>query len=178
MNKIERTCPAVFAIDKIGRISNYSNKTAIRKELIKLSEKHCAYCNCILRVSEYTPHIEHYRPKQKFPNLEQIWHNLFASCPKCNEYKGNKYPDVKPLKPDTLDYDFDYWFEINWENCKIKPNPLRDKNEQKRAKITIEWLGLNKGSRPTSRKEELDRFNKSSGGDIDRWSYLYLLERR
>ncbi len=102
---------------------------------------------------------------------------MFASCPKCNEYKGYKFPDIKPLKPDKEEYNFDYWFEINWTNYKIKPNPLRNEDEQKRAKTTIDWLGLNKGSRPNSRAREAEIFEKSYNPNIEDWSYSFVLER-
>lgn len=177
MNRINRVFPSdKIKTDKIGRISSYStSKAHIRKELIRMSEARCAYCNCILHISEYTPHIEHFKPKDKFPNLETVWHNLFASCPKCNEYKGSDYPNVKPLKPDTEEYDFDYWFEIKWETYEILPNSLRDENEQKKAEETIKWLGLNRDSRPISRGEIVEQFKE---GNLDDWSYKFMLERK
>ncbi len=176
MNKIERVCPTSFTVDKIGRISNYpSSKNAIRQELIAMSQTRCAYCDCILRISDFTPHIEHYKPKQKFPNLEKVWHNLFASCPKCNEYKNDKYPKIKPLKPDTEEYSFDYWFEINWATCEILPNSLRKDYERKRAEETIKWLGLNEDSRLKSRRRVAKNYEF---GKLDDWSYKFMLERK
>jgi uncharacterized protein (TIGR02646 family) len=176
MNKINRTCAvSSIKIDKIGRISNYSNNKSIREGLIQMSENCCAFCNCTFSLSsQYTPHIEHYKPKKMFPNLEKVWHNLFASCPKCNEYKGDTYPEIKPLKPDTEEYDFDYWFEIKWETFEIIPNPLRNEQQQKRAEATIKWLGFNKDSRPQSRKLISKQFN---GSNIEDWSYKFMLQR-
>jgi len=175
MNKILRICPTSLHIDKIGRISNFSiNQRTIRIELMELSQHHCMFCDCILHLSEYTPHIEHFKPKNIFPNLESTWHNLFVSCPKCNSNKGNKYPTLKPLKPDTKDYSFDYWFEINWKTYEINPNSLRSEAEKNRAKITIEWLGLNKESRPHARNEEVNRYD---GSNLNDWSYRVFIER-
>ena len=177
MKYIKRTCPTSFQIDKIGRILNYSSKKSIiREELIKMSEKHCVYCDCVLHIAEYTPHIEHFKPKKLFFNLENIWFNLFVSCPKCNENKGNKFPKIKPLKPDNLDYNFDYWFEIKWETYEIKPNILRDNNEQKKAQTTIDWLGLNKDSRSKSRKIEYKKYKNNTNQNINDYSYRFLLE--
>ncbi len=175
MNRINRTIPASLSIDKIGRILHYStHKDLVRKELISLSENHCAYCDCILHISEYTPHIEHFKPREKSPSLENVWHNLFAACPKCNSNKGGFYPNIKPLKPDTLEYDFDYWFEIDWKTCEIFPNTIRNENEKQRAEETIKWLGLNRDMRPKNRKKEAERYD---GGELDDWSYRFLLER-
>ncbi len=179
MNKISRTCPkSPIKVDKIGRISNYSNnKQQIRKQLIEMSSNLCAYCNCWLKVTEYTPHIEHYKPKEKFPNLEIVWHNLFASCPKCNEIKGSKFPDIEPLKPDKENYHFDYWFKIDFETNFIKPNKLRNLEEQEIAQKTIDWLGLNDNDRPEARFDELEKYNSSDIKDVNKWSYPFFLER-
>lgn len=102
--------------------------------------------------------------------------NLFLSCYQCQEYKGSNFPDIAPLKPDADDYDFDYWFEIKWETFEIQPNPLRDTHQQKRAKITIEWLGPNKDSSPVARGEIVEQFTDSSNPND--WSYKFMLERK
>jgi len=176
MNKIERNYPQNLIVDKIGRISGFNQqKENIRNELMKLTQSHCAYCDCVLRLSEYTPHIEHFRPAESFPSLKEIWHNLFASCPKCNSIKGRRF-SKKALKPDKNEYSFDYWFEIEWETFKIKPNECRTDEEQLRAEITIDLLGLNDVERPKVRKNELHRY-KTLKGDINEFSYRFVLER-
>jgi hypothetical protein len=37
-------------------------------------------------------HVEHYRPKSKFPELANIFVNLFYACPICNTFKGDDWP--------------------------------------------------------------------------------------
>ncbi len=177
MNKIERTCPESFKIDKIGRVEHYDkNKDKIRKKLTKLTQLHCSYCDCLLHISEYTPHIEHFKPTKLYPNLKIVWHNLFASCPKCNSIKGSKFPKNMVLKPDTKNYNFDYWFEIDWKTNKIKPNEYIKEEEKLRAETTINLFGLNEVGRPNARKRELQIFQDRQG-NIDEYSYRFFIER-
>jgi len=37
-------------------------------------------------------HVEHYRPKSRFAQLENRFENLFYSCPICNVFKGDDWP--------------------------------------------------------------------------------------
>lgn len=57
-------------------------------------------------------HIEHYKPKSKFKDLENDINNLFYACPICNTFKSNDWP-AEPNKdhsinsypnPSILDY--------------------------------------------------------------------------
>ena len=176
MKKIKRTCPKTIDIDKIGRINNYDNKQqTIREELIKLNQLHCSFSDCLLHISEYTPHIEHFKPINQFPNLRTVWHNLFTSCPKCNIFKHQKYPEIKPLKPDTTAYSFSYWFEIEYKTNIIKPNECRCPEEKLRAETTIAWFGLNKAERPQARIKEYKRYKKEYGS-IDEYSYRFFIQ--
>jgi len=111
--------------------------------------------------------------------LRNAWFNLFISCPKCNKTKWEKYPNAKPLKPDSLNYNFDYWFIINFHNGKILPNPKRSTNEKNRISETINWFGLNEESRCTARLEELKFFtdNIDFKKNILDYSYPYFLKR-
>ncbi len=144
--------------------------------LTKTTDDRCSYCDIRpVRKGAVKPSIDHFKPKSDYPDLAYEWTNLFLSCYQCQEYKGSRYPDVEPLKPDSEEYNFDYWFEIKWETYEVLPNPLRDENEQKRAKSTIEWLGLNRDSRPISRGEIVEQYN---GGNLDDWSYKFMLERK
>ncbi|HEX8677192.1 MAG TPA: HNH endonuclease, partial [Segetibacter sp.] len=57
-------------------------------------------------------HVEHYKPKKKFQELENDIKNLFYACPICNIFKGDSWPG-EPLEdhatscfpnPSTVDY--------------------------------------------------------------------------
>jgi len=52
----------------------------------------CAYCEAkMAHVSP--PHVEHYRPKSKFPDRMFDWQNWLLSCGRCNDRKWAHFPD-------------------------------------------------------------------------------------
>jgi uncharacterized protein (TIGR02646 family) len=52
----------------------------------------CAYCEAkMAHVS--SPHVEHYRPKNKFPDRVFDWQNWLLSCGRCNDRKWAHFPD-------------------------------------------------------------------------------------
>ncbi len=66
-------------------------KEQLRKEFFY----QCAYCG--LRESEgggaKNFHIDHYRPKTKFSELEKEYSNLIYACGPCNRYKSDYWPN-------------------------------------------------------------------------------------
>lgn len=54
----------------------------------------CAYCET--REAELggsqSFHIDHYKPKNKFPKLSCKYDNLIYACRNCNQYKGSFWP--------------------------------------------------------------------------------------
>lgn len=65
-------------------------------------QSYCMYCEC----SE-ARHIDHFRPKAKYPEYAFEWSNYFLSCETCNsKAKGSKFPLAEDgttpllLKPD------------------------------------------------------------------------------
>lgn len=72
----------------------------IRDALQRMFHGKCAYCESnIGHVSD--AHIEHYRPKAKFPHLTFDWDNLLLACSKCNGagYKGDNFPEANDGGP-------------------------------------------------------------------------------
>ena len=43
-------------------------------------------------------HVEHYKPKNRFPELVNEYNNLFYACATCNQFKGDYWSDEKPLQ--------------------------------------------------------------------------------
>lgn len=61
--------------------------------------RQCCYCG----MHEAPEHpgsfaIEHFRPKEKFPNLECVYPNLYYACPRCNRFKWNHWPSGPELE--------------------------------------------------------------------------------
>lgn len=71
-------------------------------------------------------HIEHYKPKsiERFKDLENNICNLFYSCPICNRFKSNDWPnDPDNLEmicyPNPSEYNYSELFEIDSEDYKV-----------------------------------------------------------
>lgn len=70
----------------------------------------CVYCRMPDRFSEKNSFaVEHYKPKSRFPELENDYANLFYSCQSCNTYKSNFWPsknqlDVGEFIPNPCDH--------------------------------------------------------------------------
>lgn len=84
-----------------GTIKNKDGKKVhlVREKLIKIYHGKCAYCES----KEYTPDVEHYRPKKRVTKvkghkgyywLAYEWTNLFPACTFCNSRSGkwDKFP--------------------------------------------------------------------------------------
>lgn len=94
----------------------YAHRT-VKDHLKRMFEDKCAYCESSIGVVNYG-HIEHYRPKNKYPRLTFEWRNLLLSCDICNDaaHKGEKFPTksahgpiVDPTRDDPTDHlDFHY----------------------------------------------------------------------
>lgn len=73
-------------------LERYRHKE-VKDALITRFHGKCAYCESFIRHIDYG-HIEHYRPKAKYPKLAFTWSNLVLACGVCNgsEHKGEEFP--------------------------------------------------------------------------------------
>lgn len=80
----------------IFRRTNEANK----KYLMEDFNNRCAYCDDLDRVfgGSKSYHVEHFAPKEKFPELIYTYDNLLYSCPYCNISKSNDWPSVSANK--------------------------------------------------------------------------------
>lgn len=65
-----------------------------KKRLINDFEHRCAYCDDLDKYGGGSKvyHVEHFAPKEKFPELKFQYDNLLYACPFCNISKSNKWP--------------------------------------------------------------------------------------
>ncbi|HEX9921274.1 MAG TPA: retron system putative HNH endonuclease, partial [Anaerolineae bacterium] len=72
---------------------NKYNKPYVRDTLKEMFHDKCAYCEAKITHVAY-PHIEHYRPKKKYPQYTFEWKNLLLACGICNgsAHKGDNFP--------------------------------------------------------------------------------------
>lgn len=103
--------------DKVTSKENKYRQTDIKGSLKLMFADKCAYCESYIGHVSYG-HIEHFRPKSKYPKQCFNWNNLLLGCEVCNgaQYKGIKFPQkkdngplVNPSKEDPFAYlTFDY----------------------------------------------------------------------
>ncbi len=105
--------------------------------LEKEQQNVCCYCEKGITPSLEHSHIEHIRPRDKFPKLKHDYNNLVVSCQtkgRCGNAKGNKFNEhfIVPTEENPEDY---LTYSANGEIIPI------DKN--KKGTETIKTLNLN-----------------------------------
>ncbi len=106
---------------------------------------HCCYCEARINDVCYE-HVEHRKPKSKFPKSAYEWDNLHISCPKCNMFKGDKYNNKHPILDavkDEIKNHLDYFRHVTG----IYAQALTE-----RARTTIDHPQLNRKALLTARQ--------------------------
>ncbi len=63
---------------------------------------YCCYCESQIDAISY-PHIEHRKPKSKFPECSFDWDNLHLACERCNAHKGDKWDEKDEILDAVVD---------------------------------------------------------------------------
>lgn len=124
----------------------------VRTALIRDTHGKCMYCEGKMRDVSF-PHVEHYRPKSRFPNLAFSWSNLGLSCQVCNTNKGDSFDNAKPIVDPYSEDPEDFLLALG---------PLivnRPANE--RGRSTLFQLGLNRGELFEGRRDAVTRVVKA-----------------
>lgn len=134
----------------------YQHRT-IKQALVAAFHGKCAYCESFIRHAEYG-HIEHFRPRSKYPDLIFSWVNLLLACGVCNgrEYKGEEFPLeaeggllIDPCSEEPAEH---LVFEYD-EGARLAS--VRGRTE--RGQLTVELLGLNRKDLRTYRSKQVTR---------------------
>ena len=168
MNHIKKApVPEKFIQWKEGRQGNLPSWDGARheKKYLKpalLAEQFwiCCYCESEIE-NETEAHIEHFRPRNLFPELMYEYGNLLCSCSPestgnfedchCGQKKGQQFDEKRLLSP--LDENCETYFEFLWDGkmTASSVNPAA-------AEYTMEVLGLNCPELQAHRKAFLDGF--------------------
>lgn len=144
------------------------NKKDIKRRLVNETSSKCAYCES--KISHITyEHIEHIKPKSKFPDEFASWNNLTIACPKCNNNKGTEYDtSCPPINPYMDDPDEHFH--------SAGPMILTSTH---RGKYTEEVLSLNRTPLIEKRTREIkniENLASSLSGDIAREECIALIK--
>lgn len=88
-------------------------KKEVRTSLLKEQGYICCYCG--RRIDSRDSHIEHFKPRNLYPDLQLDYDNLIASCNK------DKDPNIPPPVPVHCGHKKDKWYEK-----KLMVSPLID----------------------------------------------------
>jgi uncharacterized protein (TIGR02646 family) len=142
---------------RISAASSKYRRSDIKKALEVMFSGKCAYCESEILSVSYG-HIEHFKPKSKYPSKAFAWANLLLACEKCNssEHKGAKFPTarcggplVDPTAEDPADF-FEFAYDRSTRLATIIPKNTR-------GKTTADLFGLNSRKSLIKRRSELIR---------------------
>lgn len=81
--------------------------------------------------------MDHFKPKDSYPQYAYRWDNYRLVCGTMNGRKGN-YEDV--LDPFTLS---EGWFQLHFPSLQVMPNKNLQSDQKKSVEATIKRLKLN-----------------------------------
>lgn len=73
------------------------NKGYIKRDLLTMSSNKCSYCECLVNEESKYMEVEHFYPKNDYPDLVIEWSNLLPSCKRCNVNKLDYDPNIEPI---------------------------------------------------------------------------------
>ncbi|MEB5475998.1 HNH endonuclease [Acinetobacter pollinis] len=123
LDRAER--PAYLSDDKVDELTNLfkSDKKHtvwkhkdIHSALLISSNDKCAFCESALQISSAYMEIEHFKPKDDFPDNVVEWGNLLPSCKRCNTKKGTHNVVNEPI---INPFDIDPKKHLTQEGCRI-----------------------------------------------------------
>ena len=108
----------------------------------------CAYCE-----ETCGGHIDHFRPKSRFPELVYVWTNWLFACPECNQAKGDKWHERGYVDPcaDAESERPENFFDFDTRRGHITPREGLSASRREIANRMIEDLQLN-GSHHVNRR--------------------------
>ena len=120
----------------------------IRDSLRSETCEKCAYCESEVDSVAWT-HVEHIRPKSKYPNLVLDWDNLTLACPRCNQNKGAYDDAAQPLLNPYVD-------EPD-EHLQFLAGFVRVRDGSTRGEVTIRVLKLHRGAIAARRLQRIEQ---------------------
>lgn len=129
----------------------------IRHDLKRDTTGKCAYCEGFVTDVSYA-HVEHIKPKSKYPEFAHAWTNLGYSCPVCNTEKGDyddlSFPVLDPYEEDPADH------------LVFLGTYIFSKLGDVRGEISLRKLALNRLDLVRGREQRLEKFQCL----LERWA--------
>lgn len=143
-------------------VKNRYNQPEIKSALESETHNKCMYCES--KISDVTyAHIEHYKPKSKYPQETFEWNNLGLACPICNTNKNDIFDETCPIVNPYKDNPNDHFISLGTMIC----------HKDKRGEITEKLLELNRPHLMESRMERInavrlliDKYNEETNTSL------------
>lgn len=116
--KVQYSKPKRTCTDKFSNYRKY--KDPIQGDF----GKKCGYCDDLdfYMGGKSGYHIDHFKPKKHYPDLETEYSNLVYSCPFCNIAKSDKWRDKEGfIDPCLADYDEHLYRDDQGKICHSSP---------------------------------------------------------
>jgi uncharacterized protein (TIGR02646 family) len=81
---------------RLSQLYDRYKRADVHNSLAYMYRGLCCYCESEIGVVAFE-HIEHRKPKRRFPASCFDWSNLHLACPKCNQAKGDKWVARHPI---------------------------------------------------------------------------------
>lgn len=113
----------------------FSSYRKYKGALIKDFNRRCGYTDCPDRWfgGENTFHIDHFKPRKKYPDLETEYSNLVYACSYINILKSDD-DSTHYLDPCEEDYNYHFYRD---KSGKICPNPSSEKAKYMHTKLKL-----------------------------------------
>ena len=169
MRSVRRSPEPDFFAQIRAQYANYDqldqdSRWCIRDALVQEFGTICAYCE--QRCQSPTPakksnqaEIEHFRPRDKFPDLWLDWMNLVLACRRCNQNKGNRWPGYQDEREELTDRHL-FRRDSRYTPVSEYVNP----NSATSRRLTGEFFGFNVETGEITPAKQLDR---------EEWSRAY-----
>ncbi|MFX1392915.1 MAG: HNH endonuclease [Promethearchaeota archaeon] len=187
-NKLEKCIQKFGSInsipfDKFKKLINGYKHKEIQDVLFNSSFNKCSYCET--RPSGGFLEIEHYEPKDIYPERSLEWDNLLPSCSKCNRWKSTHDTRNEPIINPCI-IDPEPYFKYEWHSIKVSNNAP----DKTLAERTIKICNLNRLELIKARmdiifvledyekklKDAIDKFEKSESIRKEQLRMLNLIE--
>jgi uncharacterized protein (TIGR02646 family) len=126
----------------------------IKKNLLKMSDEKCCYCECKVTEESKYLEVEHFFPRHIYPEKVLEWENLLPSCKRCNGKKGSHDTGIIPLIHPVNDNPKEHLYFKNYQ--------IRAKKNSKLGEITVDILDLNNTHRLTIKRFQIgEKFSQT-----------------
>lgn len=166
-----------YAINMPKSFNWHGTRSILIEELLKMTQKHCSFCDAFPMQSDVEDTIEHFRPKAIFPLLAYHWYNLFVACRNCQKIpKGFGKSPIKfrkLLKPDATNYSFQkfYYFDTATGTIEIRRAGLSNLEIEK-AELTRYYYQWNEFGKPESRLNMFEVYKNTK--DCNKRPYRFM----